>query len=174
MIFEIQHAMALYARGRGEFTAAEQIWRELLGLSAQLGGQKYVVNRRWLATCRYQQGDLDAAQQLYRASLQDATQIGDQRSVIGNMLKLIAIDLDRGNIAGADARLADCYAAAERLQDRRRLGELQHLSARLCMLRGDPTGARAALGAAVDLFERLGMRGELAEAQGALARLAAE
>jgi tetratricopeptide (TPR) repeat protein len=170
-VFEIQHALALYARARGDLAAAEQIWRQLLVLSSRLGGQKYIVNRRWLATCLYQQGDLAAAQQLYRESLRDAIQIGDQRSVVGNTLKLAAIDLDLGNLAEAEAALEECHTTAEHFQDRRRLGELHSLVARLRILRGDAPAACAALLSAIDLFERLGMRRELAEAQEVLAQL---
>jgi tetratricopeptide (TPR) repeat protein len=170
--FEVQHARALYARARGDLPAAEQLWRKLLDLSYVLGGQKYVVNRRWLATCLYQQGRLPEAQQLFHESLQDAIQIADQRSVIGNMLKLVAIDLDQGTIAGVAAQLAECRSFAERLQDRRRLAEIHRLSARLHSLRGDYPAAGAELALAIDLFERLGMRRELNEARGAVQLLA--
>lgn len=171
VVFEVQHALALYARARGELTTARQIWQQLLELSTQLGGQKYTVNRRWLATCLYQQGELAEAQRLFRESLEDSSRIGDQRSVIGNTLKLVAIDLDRGNTAGVEAALADCRAMAEQLQDRRRLGEVHRLSARLHTLRGDHAAARVDLVAAIDLFERLGMRRELEEARGTLDQL---
>jgi len=172
VVFEIQHALALYARACGDLATAEQLWRDLLGLSSRLGGQNYVVNRRWLATCRYQQGDLAEARQLYGESLQDAIQIGDQRSVVGNMLKLAAIDLDQGNIASAEAALAECRATAEHLQDRRRLGELHRLSARLHIFRGDHLAARADLAVAIDLFERMGMHRELDEARAAIDQVA--
>ncbi|MFL5802739.1 MAG: hypothetical protein ACJ8CR_13480, partial [Roseiflexaceae bacterium] len=170
-VFEIQHARALYARARGDLAGAEQIWRRLLALSSRLDGQKYIVNRRWLATCLYQQGDLAAAQRLYRESLQDAIRIGDQRSAVGNSLKLAAIDIELGNLADAEAVLEGCRTTAEHFQDRRRLGELQRLVAQIRALRGDAPAARAALVSAIDLFERLGMRRELAEAQEALAQL---
>jgi hypothetical protein len=169
--FEVQHARALYARARGDLPAAEQIWRQLLELSIALGGQKYVVNRRWLATCLHQQGEVAEAQQLFRASLQDAIQIGDQRSAIGNMLKLIAIDLDQGNVAGVETQLAECRSVAEQLQDRRRLAEIHRLSARLQSMRGDHPAAGADLALAIDMFERLGMRRELAEARAEAAQL---
>lgn len=171
-LFEVRHALALYARARGDLATAERIWRDLLDLSGRLGGQKYVINRRWLATCRYQQGDLAAAQQGYHESLQDAIRVGDQRSAIGNMLKLAAIELDQGDIAGAEARLAECRATAEQIQDRRRLAELLRLSARLHALRGDAEAARAALDTALDLFERMGMRGDLEQARAEIERLA--
>jgi tetratricopeptide (TPR) repeat protein len=163
VVFEVQHALALYARARRDLAAAEQLWRQLLGLSGRLGGQKYVVNRRWLATCRYQQGDMEEAQQLYRESLRDAIQIGDQRSVIGNTLRLAGIDLNQGDVEGAASALAECRTTAEHLQDRRRLAEFHRLSARMHTMRGDHPAAREALAAASDLFERLGMRRELDE-----------
>jgi LuxR family glucitol operon transcriptional activator len=171
VVFEIQHARALYARACGDLATAEQLWRELLECSRRLGGQNYVVNRRWLATCRYQQGDLAEARQLYRESLEDARQIGDQRSVVGNMLKLAAIDLDQGSLTSAETALAECRAVAEQFQDRRRLGEIDRLAARLHILRGAEPAARAALLTAIDLFERMGMRRELDEARAALEQI---
>jgi tetratricopeptide (TPR) repeat protein len=171
VVFELQHALALYARAHGDLATAERIWRQLLALSARIGGQPYVVNRRWLAVCSYQQGQLAEAQRLFRESLRDAAQIGDQRSVMGNTLRLAAIDLDQGHLADAEAALAACRPLAEQFQDRRRLGEFYRLSARLHSLRGDHPAARAALASAIDLFERLGMRRELAEARAALEQL---
>jgi tetratricopeptide (TPR) repeat protein len=171
VVFEIQHALALYARACGDLATAEQLWRQLLERSRRMGGQSYVVNRRWLATCRYQQGDLAEARQLYRESLEDARQIGDQRSVVGNMLKLAAIDLDQSSLTSAETALAECRVVAEQFQDRRRLGEIDRLTARLHILRDDKPAARAALLMAIDLFERLGMRRELDEACAALEQI---
>ena len=51
------------------------------------------------------------------------------------------------------------------------IGLIQRLYAHLHTLRGDLPAARAALAEAIDLFERLGMRRELAEARAELARL---
>jgi TolA-binding protein len=170
-VFEIQHALALYARANKDLATAEQIWRRLLALSERLGGQKYIINRRWLATCLYQQGDIAGAKQLYRESLHDATEIGDQRSAIGNSLKLAKIEIEQGNLAEAEATLEACRPTAEQFQDRRRLGELHRLVAQVAALRGDAPAARAALERAIDLFERLGMRGELVEAQAEFAKI---
>ena len=143
----------------------------MLGLSATLAAQKYIVNRRWLAISRYQQGDIDESLQLFHASLADARTSGDIRSVLGNTLKIASIALDQGDTNAASAALAECRAGAEQLRDRRRLSELHWLSARLHLLQGDTTMARTNLLAAIDLFNRLGMRRELAEAQAALDNL---
>jgi tetratricopeptide (TPR) repeat protein len=169
--FETQHARALYTLARGDLALAEQHWRNLLHLSARLGGQKYVVNRRWLATCLAQQGRLVEAHDLYQESLRDAIRIGDQRSISGNMIKLAAIELEQGQIERAEADLAACYTTVQQHHDRRRMGELQRLLARIHSLRGDASAAREALATASDLFERMGMRRELAEARSILAEL---
>jgi tetratricopeptide (TPR) repeat protein len=169
--FEVQHAQALYARAQGDLALAEQIWRGLLDLSARLGGQKYVVNRRWLATCLVQQGQLAEAQRLYQESLRDAIQIGDQRSITGNTIKLAAINIEQGELVRAETELNGCYASAQQYHDRRRMGEIQRLLARAQALRGDMPAAHAALTSAVDLFERMGMRRELDETQQALQQL---
>lgn len=169
--FEYQHARALYAHACRDLAAAEQVWRELIPFSARLGGQKYVINRRWLAVCLEQQGQLDEAERLYRESLDDALRIGDERSICGNQLRLAGIDLARGRDAVAEGTLLACRRIAEQYDDRRRLGEIARLGARLARRRGDLAAARAALIDAVELFERMGMRGQLAEARQALAAL---
>ena len=51
------------------------------------------------------------------------------------------------------------------------MAHIQRLYARLHTLRGDLPTARAALAEAIELFERLGMRRELAAARAALADL---
>ncbi|MDP9313261.1 MAG: NB-ARC domain-containing protein [Chloroflexota bacterium] len=174
VVFERQHALALYARAHNDLATAQQYWRQLLELSTLLGGQKLVVNRRWLATCLFEQGKLDEARQLYVESLDDALRIGDQRSISGNTIKLAAIDLVQGNIERAEELLRACNTTAEQHHDWRRMGETQRLLARVHILRNDRSAARGALGIAMDLFERMGMRREFAETQAALNALATE
>lgn len=170
--FEYGHALALYERAQGDLAAAAAHWSRLLDLSRALGGQKYVVNRRWLATALLQQGQLAEARALYVASLNDARHINDLRSVTGNTLKLAALDLRDGDLAAVAAELADCAAIARRYRDRRRLAECHALTAQLLARRGDAAGAAAELALALDHFERLGMRHEMIEAGVAIDRQA--
>jgi tetratricopeptide (TPR) repeat protein len=169
--FEVQHARAHYARAQGDLALAEQNWRDLLDLSARLGGQKYVVNRRWLATVLLEQGQVDGAHRLYTAVLDDARRINDTRSLTGNTLKLASLALAEGNLEEAVSALAECCSVATRYRDRRRLAEYHRLNARLQVARGDMEAARAELETAADLFERMGMRRELDEAQQTLRQL---
>jgi hypothetical protein len=166
--FEYGHALGLHARALGGLAAAEAQWRSLLPLAAELGGQKHVVNRRWLATVLQQQGKQDEARALYTAALADARQINDTRSVTGNTLKLAAIALAQGDVGAADSALAECQAVATRHRDQRRLAEYYRLHGQLYSARGDMAAARAEREAAVALFTRMGMRREAEETRAEL------
>lgn len=165
--FELGHARALLAYTRGDLVGAEAAWRALLPFAATLGGQKYVINRRWLAGCLYDLGREAEALLLYQASLADAEACNDTRSITGNSLRLAALDLKFGNLASAAAALARCKALVERHQDGRRLAEYYQLTAELFAARGDHAQADATLATAADLFTRMGMR---AKAEAILAR----
>jgi tetratricopeptide (TPR) repeat protein len=174
VLYEYQYATALYWLARGHLDTAEAAWQRSLGLAAHLTPKQYVIARQWLATCLYQQGKLPEAAALFGESLLDATRLGLQRCIIFGMVRLAAIDLDRGNLDAALAALDDSQARAHQYQDRDNLAQIARLYARAHALRGDLTAARGALTTALDLFERLGMRRELAEARAELARLAAQ
>lgn len=67
-----------------------------------------------------------------------------------------------------------CFSLSQRRRRSkgwRYTGPIQRTYARLHTLRGDLPAARASLAEAIDLFERLGMRRELAEAREEMARL---
>jgi tetratricopeptide (TPR) repeat protein len=157
--FELGHARALLAYASKAFSAAEAHWRALLPFAAELGGQKYVINRRWLATCLLDQGQPDEAVALYQAALADAEACNDLRSVAGNSLKLAAIRLNAGELAAAADALERSRTLAERYQDRRRLAEYYQLTAALLVAQGDHEGAEEASAQAADLFARMGMSG---------------
>jgi tetratricopeptide (TPR) repeat protein len=147
----------LLAYASKDFVVAEARWRALLPFAAELGGQKHVINRRWLATCLLDQDQSDEAAALYEASLADAQACNDLRSVAGNSLKLAAIHLKCGELTAAAEALERSRALAERYQDRRRLAEYYQLTASLLRAQGDHDGAQAASAQATDLFGRMGM-----------------
>ncbi len=96
-----------------------------------------------------------------------------QRLGISIQAKIAAIELDEERPDDASRRLITILEEAEQYQDRRAIAKIQRLLARLHSLRGDLPAAHASLAEAIDLFERLGMRRELAEARAELARLEA-
>jgi len=167
--FELGHARGLLAHARGDLAAAEAHWRALLPFAATLDAQKFIINRRWLATCLLDQGRVAEAEALFRESLASAQHANDTRSITGNSLKLAVIDLERGDLAAAEAALATCHSAAQRYNDRRRLAEWAALSARVQLVRGDQAAAAPLLEQAIDLFTRMGMPKQAAAAQATLA-----
>ena len=72
---------------------------------------------------------------------------------------------------GVEKTLMEGRAWARQYQDRQCIAKIQRTYARFHTVRGDLSAARVALAEAIDLFERLGMRRELAEARAALADL---
>jgi hypothetical protein len=85
--------------------------------------------------------------------------------------KLALFELDQGNIEKAEVALVESSALAYKYLSRWDIAVIQRTYARLHALRGDHAAAHAALAEAIDLFERLGMRRELAEARAELADL---
>ena len=69
----------------------------------------------------------------------------------------------------AEDLLRHTRIAVTEYQDRLGVASVHYVTSRLHILRGDIPAARASLAEAIDLFERLGMRHELAEARAELA-----
>jgi tetratricopeptide (TPR) repeat protein len=169
VLFSVLHAFALGTWMHGDLQASEEQWRGLLPLSQRIGGQKYVINRHWLAVSLYTQGKTAEAQALYDAALADAMRIGDRRSVLGNRIKLALIELETGHVERAEEMLIECHTEAQQLKDRRRQAEIERHLARIQILRGNFPAARDVLRSATDLFERFGMQRECSEARAELA-----
>ncbi|HMA36203.1 MAG TPA: hypothetical protein VKY74_17235, partial [Chloroflexia bacterium] len=171
VFFEYQYATALYWMARRNFDTAQQAWEKSLARAEPLPAHRHTINLQWLAKCLYQNGQPGQARRLFREALDEAMQLGFQRTVIASKLGLAAIDLDAGNLQGAVASLAESSALAYQYQDRDNLAQIERLFARLHAQLGDRAAASRALHEAIDLFQRLGMRAELAEARAELARL---
>lgn len=171
--FNVQHALALYAMTQQDVDAAQAVWLRSLRQAEGVSALYFLIQRQWVATCLYAKGARVPAQHLLRECLRDAERIGSQRCVSFCKIRLAAIDLDLGELPAAAALLADTRVTVYRYQDREHIAEIQQLTARLHQLRGDVSAARLALAEAADLFERLGMRPQLARARADLARLAA-
>jgi LuxR family glucitol operon transcriptional activator len=168
--FVFQRTMALYWMACQDFDTAQQVLEQIVDCENS-SPHIYVVNRLWLARCLYRKGMLAEARQLFRATLHDALQYNYTRSSISIQNQLAAIDLDQGRLEDAATLLAESSIQAYQYQVRGEIASIQRLSARLHTLRSNLPAARAALTEAIDLFERLGVRRELAEAREALADL---
>jgi tetratricopeptide (TPR) repeat protein len=119
----------------------------------------------------YKKGDLTRAHQLAQDSLNHAIEIGQIRGIINGYFLLTLIHLRENELEKADAALEICKTLVIQHEMSDKVAEMQHLQAKLYILRKNIPAAHAALIEAIDLFERLGIRRELVEAREELARL---
>jgi len=169
--YAYQHALYFFWAAYGDLDKAQQACQEVLRSTEGMSKNLDIANCHALATVWYRMGKLKEVEQILLETLEKAIQYNYQRAVVFITIRLVAIDLDQGNPEGAAKKLSEIRLKAYEHQDRRYIAEIQRLYARLHTLRGDLPAARAALAEAIDLFERLGMRRELAEAREALADL---
>jgi tetratricopeptide (TPR) repeat protein len=174
IFLQYRQTVALYHLAQGDFDTAQYLLEESLTVGPQIEDKHgYNSAKHWIATCLYRKGCLIEARQWLHEAIREARQYGVQRGIFAHSIRLIPIDLDQENISEAAAELAKIYPLIEQYQDRRYIALIQRLYARLHTLQGDHLAARTSLTEAIDLFERLGMRRELAEAREELARLEA-
>jgi LuxR family glucitol operon transcriptional activator len=156
---------------QNDLDRAQQLWQESLRYFDPSFADSHIASCRYLAICLYRKGQLTEAQRMFEQALSDAETYSEQRAIVSCLLRLAEIDLDQGKVESAERRLAASSRKALEYQDRRYIAQIQRAYARLHTLRSDLRAARLALTEAIDLFERLGMRRELAEARAALADL---
>lgn len=169
--FEFLFTVAFYHVANKDFQSAKLAWENLI-LSEDLITPFYTLGNHYLAQCLYRSDDIEGAKEHFQVALQDSIEIGHQRHATFANIGLAMIDLKQGQLETAATRLAESTDQAHKYQDRELTARCQNLYAHLHILRGDIPAARAALTEAIDLFERMGMRRELAEAREELARLA--
>jgi hypothetical protein len=170
-LYIFHNALASYRMANHDLSEAERIFRKNMNEMREIYPREYVISRMGLSLCLYQRHAYNEAELLLRSALQDAITYDFTRNIVSIRTSLARIQIDQGNIEGIAEELTELVAQAYQYQDRWNIADIQRLYARLHILRGDRPAARAALAEAIDLFERLGMRRELAEARAELARL---
>ncbi len=165
------HGFAVLELAKKNVIGGRCLLEEAILLSKGVDTFKYCRARNWLADSYLQEDRLEEAEQLFHASLVDSLLANYTRSITYCQAKLAVIALARSDFAGAEHFLRESYSRAEIVKDRRDLALILKTYAQLYTLRNDLTAARKSLLEAIDLFERLGMRRELAEAREELHRL---
>lgn len=113
----------------------------------------------------------DEAEELLNQIVTESIKLGYARMPIFGWLSLANIALHKNQISIAEKYLQLAEKRASELKHQRYVAEVHRVWARLHTLQGNLPAARASLAEAIDLFERLGMRRELAEARDELAQL---
>lgn len=124
-----------------------------------------------LADYYYRVGSADDALQTVQELIAMSKENNDRRGILRGSLLLAHLAMDAHDYAAAQHYLQAASLQADYLHHRRLAADVIRTRARLCLMRDDLGEAREALTEAVDLFERLGMLRELAEARAELAKL---
>ncbi len=124
-----------------------------------------------IAEYAYRVGLYDDATTIVQTLLAASQAATDRRGMLRGNLLLARIAMARQQLDHATAYLHTAERYAADMHHRRLSADVIQVSAQLHILRGDLPAARAALTEAIDLFERLGMRRDLAEVRQALADL---
>jgi len=125
----------------------------------------------WFGRCLIRLGRWADAQPLLAQLLQRAEDLGSARTAGNSANLLVSACIALDDSAGAECALARSRGVAQRVQDQRHIAELHRVTGYFQVMQGDMVAAREAFAEAIDRFERLGMRRELAEARQALADL---
>jgi tetratricopeptide (TPR) repeat protein len=173
VLFFFYQANFLYTRECGDMDAAQKTCERMLNHAQTESPLFHIAGTHWLATCHYQRGDFVDAGKLLREAIKLAEKYRYQRSAIFES-KLALVQLDQGNLDNAKVLLEGVSKQVYEHRDRRYIARSQRAYASLHALRYDLRAAQIALTEAIDLFERMGMRRELAEAREELARLEAQ
>ncbi len=177
-VFYFMHnAIASYWIADSDLDAAWKEWQKSLVYARKRNPETYgtshtyIANLSWIGFYHLWTGHLAEAQHLLLEVLEYAQHSASQRVVNFVQQNLARIHIELNQRDEAERYLTVCAQQAYIHQDREAMASIQRAYARLHTLRGDIPAARASLAEAIDRFERLGMRRELAEARQTLADL---
>lgn len=159
------HGLAIFAFANDEVERGRGLLREVMQLCAESDPYKHVRARNWMANSLLKAGQVAEAEQLFEESLVQSLKISYHRSATFCQLKLALAAIQRSDDQRAAQLLEAALQRATASQDRRDLAIIKQTYVQLYRLRGDSLAAQVALAEAIDLFERLGMRRELSDAQ---------
>ncbi|NJL06644.1 MAG: hypothetical protein HC911_17420 [Chloroflexaceae bacterium] len=153
----------------GNFREAQSIWESIQQLADQT--QHWINVRYYTAKCLFHQGLIADSKGVLLDVIQHTIKGPGRMNFFDSQIALAEIFLLEGESDKAQKRLEYIQKAPH--LHRYQIAQTQRLSGQLHTLRGELPEAHASLTEAIDLFERMGMRRELAEAREELARLEA-
>lgn len=172
-ICEYRIANSLYQRTNNNFDAAQrELEKSLLKQEEHfISTQKHIAMNQLLAQFLYKQGNPLDACQILENTIHQAQKHNYVRAILYGKRFLVEIHFYQDNLEEVDIDLREIMSLAEQWKSRKDIALAHRLYAQLHTLRRDIPAARNALTEAIDLFERMGMRRELAEAREELAKL---
>jgi tetratricopeptide (TPR) repeat protein len=168
---EVLHANAMAKLALEEIESAQQYWLQSVEIATQLGNHKASRNRYWLAICYRKLGMYAEAQEVLEEGLDIGLKQNYERGLVSFYIEMANLAIAQSNVIVASNALHHCKAILNQEGDSRSLALIKYAFGRFHILCNSFPAAHTALAEAIDLFERLGMRRELAEARAELAQL---
>jgi hypothetical protein len=172
--YKILQALALYAAANDRLEDSERLWRFAIASEAATSSSLRVASRKWLGICLYTRGEIKEAEIILSEALNGAIAEQYEPAIVAISIQMTKLKLIQRDSSITYELLNSLMERAHAYHDRQGIADLHTIIARLHALRGNISAALAALTEAIDLFERLGMRRELAEARAELASLEAQ
>jgi len=172
--FDILHAFAHFAQLEGDLEAAQQAWYEGMEIARHLDPILFNNSQHRVAVSLLHQEKYQEAYAMFESALWESRSANYLRATAYHLSRMAEICIHWHQADQAALQLAESLNLISACQDRPLLARIQYIYARLHALRGDFPAACASLAEAIDLFERMGMRRELAEARAELAKLSAQ
>ncbi|MFP4441411.1 MAG: tetratricopeptide repeat protein, partial [Chloroflexaceae bacterium] len=172
--FWIDYTFAIVATAQQYYDIAQQKFQSCLHYVDRMPHSIRSAVRRNLAASLCHQGLWIDAEKWYHDALSIATEHSNTREIVWSRLGLVTVYIGQGRQEVATRFIGQCIEDYPNYPDLSGRGRIMQFDARLQASHGDLPAAHTALTEAIDLFERMGMRRELAEAREELARLEAQ
>ena len=112
------HHLGMLAQDRGDYDAAEPLYRRSLEIKERIGDQAgMAASYHHLGILAQDRGDYDAAEPLYRRSLEIMERIGDQAGMAASYDQLGMLAQDRGDYDAAEPLYRRSLEISERIGD---------------------------------------------------------
>jgi len=155
VLFEYNTAITLYLAEKEDWDSIEAIWDYYRKQSNYPSG--VIGAKNWRATRYYKQGALDQAEIAFLEVLENCRQNNVLRGVISVQVRLVEIELDKGNFEKAAEILSEVEQQSSNIRDNKYLAMAHLLRSRLSYASGKYAEALQQVSEAIEKFERLGM-----------------
>ena len=166
------HQLGMLAQDRGDYDAAEPLYRRSLEINERIGDQAgMATSYHQLGMLAQDRGDYDAAEPLYRRSLEINERIGDQAGMATSYHQLGILAQLRGDYDAAEPLYRRSLEINERIGDQAGMAASYHQLGMLAQLRGDYDAAEPLYRRSLEISERIGDQAGIATSYAVLGGL---
>ncbi|RRR74971.1 MAG: hypothetical protein EI684_05850 [Candidatus Viridilinea halotolerans] len=167
----LKKSFGVYYMCNQNYRQAITVFENFLDNENDVSDSRNLINRRWLADAYLAVGRKADAKMQFNEIINLAERLNYTRMITYIKTQFAHLSIDEKDYDLGSALLKEAESLANACKDRQRLARIKYLTGRKALNCGGIVTARGALLEAIDLFERLGMSRDLAEAREALREL---